>query len=324
MFSSFNDESHSRNLKYRGFLIVLSGFAVGQAGRTQFVESFPWLVSLAGICGWALLFYGGVVLFRSRQHASKAKAAVDSAVQAPPVVYLRSFAQDSSTVPYVLTGWVPLFEWASVEEQLADASAPIGPLVALGQHNESLPRLGASRVYADGAEWRDVVDRWLGEARLVILRPGRTPGVQWEIARAIERVDPTKLLILLIHVRREFYNSLSASLQAASGIQLPPYSKARRLRGVSAFVAFGESFKPKRLPLKHFWRGPGVKGMQRRFYYAMKPVHATLDVEWVPLEGGVASRVPWFREATRWLTIGRLDSRIMAFGVAFALISGRR
>lgn len=36
----------------------------------------------------------------------------------------------------------------------------------------------------------------------------------------------------------------------------------------------------------------------------------------------VASRVTWFREATRWFTVGRLDRGNMAVGAAFAAVSG--
>ena len=36
----------------------------------------------------------------------------------------------------------------------------------------------------------------------------------------------------------------------------------------------------------------------------------------------VASRVPWFREATAWLSAGRLDGRFVALGAVFAAISG--
>lgn len=38
--------------------------------------------------------------------------------------------------------------------------------------------------------------------------------------------------------------------------------------------------------------------------------------------GIVAFRVSWFREATRWLTVGRVDGHIMALGSAFAAVSG--
>ena len=36
----------------------------------------------------------------------------------------------------------------------------------------------------------------------------------------------------------------------------------------------------------------------------------------------VAFRVSWFREATDWFTVGRVDGRIMALGSAFAAVSG--
>jgi hypothetical protein len=40
------------------------------------------------------------------------------------------------------------------------------------------------------------------------------------------------------------------------------------------------------------------------------------------VDGVVAARVPWFREAACWLTVGRLDGRMIAMGVAFAGVSG--
>ncbi len=36
----------------------------------------------------------------------------------------------------------------------------------------------------------------------------------------------------------------------------------------------------------------------------------------------VATRVPWFRDAASWLTVGRLDGRMIALGAAFAAVSG--
>ena len=35
----------------------------------------------------------------------------------------------------------------------------------------------------------------------------------------------------------------------------------------------------------------------------------------------VAARVPWFREATHWLTVGRLNGHVIALGAAFAAVS---
>jgi membrane protease YdiL (CAAX protease family) len=37
--------------------------------------------------------------------------------------------------------------------------------------------------------------------------------------------------------------------------------------------------------------------------------------------GIVVSRVPWLGDATRWLTVGRVELRILAAGVAFAVVS---
>ena len=51
------------------------------------------------------------------------------------------------------------------------------------------------------------------------------------------------------------------------------------------------------------------------------PQQAVFGVAFV-LYFAVASRVPWFREATAWLSVGRLDGRFVALGAVFAAISG--
>src|SRR5262245_19622333 len=79
-----------------------------------------------------------------------------SAVERPPVLYLRSFDDD--------------------QEYLAKVFSHIGSFVAIGRPRELLPTTNASRIYVGEANWEAVEDL-LVKARLVVIRTGRTTGL---------------------------------------------------------------------------------------------------------------------------------------------------
>jgi hypothetical protein len=128
------------------------------------------------------------------------------------VLYLRSFAEDSVTAesrPRGLNKFLSALK--TEEEQLAAAVAPVGPLVAIGRPGETLPELGALRLYVSDDQWQDVVIRWLKSARLVILRvAGNTEGLRWEISQAARLVPPERLVLLLPLKRVRMKHSVNA------------------------------------------------------------------------------------------------------------------
>ena len=190
-------------------------------------------------------------------------------------------------VPLVLRSLVwPDRESATLsgEEQLADAVDPIGPLLAIGRPGEQLPTPGATRVYADDDQWRALVERWLSMARLVILRPGTSPGVQWEIERSIAIVNANRFLILMIRMRSGAYESFSDLLRTRFEIVLPEFKSVAHWRRVSGFIEFDADWRAAFLPLwGPLWPRQLFTRMQRRFYYSLRPVFVRLGVDWTPL-----------------------------------------
>jgi hypothetical protein len=87
----------------------------------------------------------------------------------PPIVYLRSFADDDQI--------------AADEEALAAIMDEAGPFVAVGRPGDTLPPLGASRFYLPGKDWQGFVSQLLDDAALVLIMAGRTEGLGWEIRR---------------------------------------------------------------------------------------------------------------------------------------------
>jgi hypothetical protein len=171
----------------------------------------------------------------------------------------------------------------SLEEQLSDAVDSIGPLIAIGQPGEPMPTLGAARLYVSADEWQEAVLSWMARARLVILRPGCTPGVVWEIEAAFSRVRAEKLLLLVVRMRRKGYEATRASLRDCK-IELPPFEDVASMGRASAFFAFDQQHRVQVIRLRApFWRGPDFALWQKRFHYALRPYFERHDLVWMQL-----------------------------------------
>ncbi len=162
-------------------LLALSGLV--QFGRwiTPRIRLVPWAPQVQlELMAFSLLTFlvGSFLLWRHRQHA--ALEALRSGTTNSGVLYLRSFQADASPVKHfashrTLTGLSVvqmLSGLTTPEEELRNAIRPIGPLVAVGQPGEKLPKPGATRLYAGDEAWRGLVSRRMISAKLVVFRAG--------------------------------------------------------------------------------------------------------------------------------------------------------
>ena len=100
---------------------------------------------------------------------------------------------------------------------------------------------------------------------------------------------------------------------------VPPGSTAVAATGAAAFVLTAIAWKR---------RAAGASSLGLLFVSGLALALAGFGPQQVvfglafAIYAMVALRVSWFREATRWFTVGRLDRRIMAVGVTFAAVSG--
>jgi hypothetical protein len=78
----------------------------------------------------------------------------------PPILYLRSFEDDTSLYP-------------DHERDLVAALAPFGPVIAIGRPGEFLQTLGAARAYC-GDDWKEQVRHWIDTCALVVIRIGES------------------------------------------------------------------------------------------------------------------------------------------------------
>ena len=210
----------------------------------------------------------------------------------PPVVYFRPFTADVKAKPRGLRS-------TTEEEAIAYALNNIGPLIAIGTPEETLPSLGAARMYVDNEKWREAALDLLGRAAVVIMRIGSTPGFWWEFETVMQRVKPEKLVLLIPRdqaLYEEFriasHKLMPTPLPALTGLDhnwiARKWPKSNRLKAVilfdSKWAASVVDVQTLSLP---FLRRGGRKGMAPVLRMALRPVYQKAGLRWTgpPING---------------------------------------
>jgi hypothetical protein len=219
---------------------------------------------------------GAFLLWRGRQYAAQASAKLIITDSKSHVLYLRAFRSDASTSKQAFFNTFDsnfLLGLESEEEQLAEVLLPFGELIAIGRPGESLPTPGAARIYTSDEEWKDVVNRQIQAAQLVVIRAAAGENVFWELTQAVKILNPQKLLILL-NMKVRDYESFRTNADSILGVPLPQSTRLVRRRRVSGFIGFAEGWKSSFFSLRApFFRGGSFKRLCK---YALKPVLKTL------------------------------------------------
>jgi hypothetical protein len=249
---------------------IMSSFALSFAGWRMGTESKVMLIVLSPI----LMFSGIFLSWRGRQYAARASAGNILTDAKSHLLYLRAFRSDARMEP------------GSEEEALVDLLRPFGELVAIGRPGERLPTPGAARIYTSDEEWKDVVKRQMRATRLVVIRAAVGENVLWELAEATKIVDPQNLLILVLKMKAEDYESFRTKANPILGVSLPDRATLWRVgrglgfRRVSGFIIFAADWNPTLLALKGpYFRSGSFKRLAK---YALRPVFERSGVEWQP------------------------------------------
>jgi hypothetical protein len=178
-------------------------------------------------------------------------------------LYLRPFELDARNVLQLCVGasagilaylslldgvWVPLSVLPTVlniskEQGFRDALGPLGDFVAFGRPGERLQPVGASRLYLDDG-WKEEITGYMARARLVIVRPGSSDSIRWEVGQVLKTVPPERILFYLRfrgwgkRKERE-YEAFRACVRAHLGAELPG-----RL-GRARYLVFDASGRPR-------------------------------------------------------------------------------
>jgi hypothetical protein len=245
-----------------------------------------WLnIPAAGLFVFALLWWPAH-RFRARySHAVRRRETKPiqleklAAFERPPVLYLRSFDDDERAAR--IKGQL------TEEEHLGKALSQVGPFLAVGRPGESIPTLGASRVYLGDEAWQSTVEDLIRAARLVILRTGKTAGLHWEVERALQLLTPERLVLLVDNARE-----LRAMLGYIRNVHphVPPRLRVgwRSIGSIKGFVMFDAEWRPSIARARgkglYFFRmdADGVTHTTKRLARTLRPVFQSLGMRWQP------------------------------------------
>ena len=133
--------------------------------------------------------------------AARAYDEVAASDPRPPVLYLRGFAAEGEVFARRPGWW-----WSglrrhsyvlTLEDYLGRAVGQrIGPLVALANPEDYVPRTGAARVYARDEDWRRRVEDLAARARCIVAIAAPSPGMRWELEHLLRAHLLGKLFFL--------------------------------------------------------------------------------------------------------------------------------
>jgi hypothetical protein len=229
-----------RLLMITGVIVIFLGYFIFRSHMSAVIVRFAvgFIVALFG----AVLFgVGAAAVVRARMdRAATAQEALANDARAP-VLYLRSFKDDSAAAK--------LDDWGtrSDEEQMSAVLRRIGPIVAVGDPKERRVTLGANRIYLSDDEWQDWVKSQMLAAALVIFRASDTDAFWWEVATAALHVPDTKVAFLLPNDARiydEFRQRFVRHFAQPLPPSLPAQARAKPPAGFWGLMYFNDAGKP--------------------------------------------------------------------------------
>lgn len=229
-------------------------FLAGSYSAGRAVEPLLWIrVTVAMVVGISLVAIGRWAVLRGTRHLHPVLSNLRAESDGDRfVLFLRAFSDDSgfawtASRLHRWLAWPPLVaaDVRTEEEQLARGLAPFGRMVALGYTEDRLPRSGAERHYANEREWQAEVLDALEHANLVLFSAGAGRSLEWEVQQAVQRDEPTRLVILITRDSGQ-YRNFRHSLRSLFPKGLPdePQSRGPLTRYVRAVVWFEQDWTP--------------------------------------------------------------------------------
>ncbi|HEX2208063.1 MAG TPA: hypothetical protein VHG93_10310 [Longimicrobium sp.] len=256
----------------RGSFVQGSGILAIVAGSTG-VHLTRWGMFgfvLTGIPLWCfgvVAAAGGVMFFLGPMMYGSASVAPAARSPGQPermlFLYLRPFELDARNVLQLFVGasagilayanlldgaWIPVAFLPvilniSKEQSFRDALSPLGDFIAFGRPGERLQPVGASRLYLEDG-WKEEITGYMARARLVIVRPGNSRSIRWEVRQVLETVPPERILFYLRfrgwgRKKEQAYRAFRRSVRRHLGAELP-----ERL-GDERYLAFDAAGRPR-------------------------------------------------------------------------------
>jgi hypothetical protein len=188
---------------FKGLRYLLFKPTLAQLKWSDRLSLTPRGVGIAFALGGLVVAAIGGALFRLARALGRANSRKLLTVdRRAPILYLRSFGDDTLRVATIASARRPFFELFSFrgrdpfEEAVAWELTSYGPVVAVGRPGHTLASLGAAREHLSDATWQTQVAARMGEARAIAVATGETPGLEWELRHLVSAGHLQKTVFL--------------------------------------------------------------------------------------------------------------------------------
>jgi len=259
VFQNVTKTSLVKGTAFLTVLVAAVALDLSRQGMFGFVlTGIPlWCFGVLASAG-GILFFLGPMLFGSDSTQSLPATKTGDLL----FLYLRPFELDARSFVQLMVGastgvvvymgllkgiwwpltFVPFIININKEQNFRDVFTAFGKFITFGNPHEWLQPIGASRVYAQD-DWRREVTHFMPLARVVIIRPGESDSIRWEIEQLQDLVSPEHIVFYLQFrgwkKRKErAYQSFRSHLQSHVPTKLP------KQLGRARFLIFDHSWHP--------------------------------------------------------------------------------
>ncbi|MGH3569332.1 MAG: hypothetical protein ACRDRH_25575 [Pseudonocardia sp.] len=188
-----------------GLVLLLTGaLAANRSPGDQELRDGTEALDLTIMSYVGLMVLGlSVVLYRlARRISTSRPSCAVLADQRPPVLYLRSFADDRLNLRVAPFARPSLLERLSArrkqgfEEIIAEELQQYGPLSAVGEPGRRLAPIGFAREYLTDVDWQSRVQQRMSQSTAIVVTVGRSRGLEWEIQELIRTSSWRKVIFV--------------------------------------------------------------------------------------------------------------------------------
>lgn len=267
-------------LRLFGLLVMAAVFILNTRAlaEIQSDRETMFLLPIAAAIAYAFTLFGMWIIHIGYQLGLKGLSK-SRAAQTAPIVYLRAFDDDAKHTlnrqgftsmvmgvepPPMFADMRPPWRYFgnghplrimrlvaarggdTSEEQLGRFMRRWGPFVAIGKPGELVATPGAQRMYVDDGKWKGEVSQLLDRANGVVLQPGASAGIWWEIGEVFRTTPPDRVLLVLSALGGPAgYRAFRARFGVETGLLLPEHA------GEAPFIRFDADGTAHLLPAVH-------------------------------------------------------------------------
>jgi len=203
----------------------------------------------------------------------------------------------------------------TAEEQLTAYLRTLGPVIAIGRPGEALAIGGAARFYVSDDTWQEEIKAKISDAQLLVVQPGDSAGIWWEIEHAVRAVPLPRILFSVVHFAgaQHQYERFATRLYEETGIRL------QRFIGEQPFVFIDRDRQSRSLglTLRSYFSWPLV-GCAADFKTTLAPFLGGGDQprsrrpRWLSFVGIAAACVTWLILTTLFFVLQAMFTALLS------------